>query len=317
MGKKLVIGSSGQIGTELILDLVDTYGSSNVIATDIKATPPDVIKDITFFSLDVLDKDNLFKLVKDNNIDEIYLLAALLSAIAEQKVQPAWNLNMKGLFNVLDLAKEGHIKKVFWPSSIAIFGATSPKIMTPQRTIFEPSTVYGISKLAGERWCEYYHNNYGVDVRSIRYPGLISYKSEPGGGTTDYAIDIFHQAINKGKYSSFLGEDVRLPMMYMDDAIRATRELMHAKASDITIRSSYNVSGMSFTPNEIGFEIKKYLPNFKLDFKPDFRNKIALTWPESIDDSFANNDWKWTPQFDLETTSFIMIKEISEQKTVK
>lgn len=317
MGKKLVIGSSGQIGTELILDLVDTYGSSNVIATDIKATPPDVIKDITFFSLDVLDKDNLFKLVKDNNIDEIYLLAALLSAIAEQKVQPAWNLNMKGLFNVLDLAKEGHIKKVFWPSSIAIFGATSPKIMTPQRTIFEPSTVYGISKLAGERWCEYYHNNYGVDVRSIRYPGLISYKSEPGGGTTDYAVDIFHQAINKGKYSSFLGEDVRLPMMYMDDAIRATRELMHAKASDITIRSSYNVSGMSFTPNEIGFEIKKHLPNFKLDFKPDFRNKIALTWPESIDDSFANNDWKWTPQFDLETTSFIMIKEISEQKTVK
>jgi nucleoside-diphosphate-sugar epimerase len=317
MGKKLVIGSSGQIGTELILDLVDTYGASNVIATDIKATPPEVIKDVTFFSLDVLDKDNLFKLVKDNNIDEIYLLAALLSAIAEQKVQQAWNLNMKGLFNVLDLAKERHIKKVFWPSSIAIFGATSPKIMTPQRTITEPSTVYGISKLAGERWCEYYHNNYGVDVRSIRYPGLISYKSEPGGGTTDYAVDIFHQAINKGKYSSFLGEDVRLPMMYMDDAIRATRELMHAEESNITIRSSYNVSGMSFTPYEIGLEVKKHLPNFKLEFKPDFRNKIALTWPESIDDSFANNDWKWTPKFDLETTSTIMIKEISKQNTVK
>jgi nucleoside-diphosphate-sugar epimerase len=317
MGKKLVIGSSGQIGTELILDLVDNYGASNVIATDIKATPPEAIKDITFFSLDVLDKDKLFRLIRDNNVDEIYLLAALLSAIAEQKVQTAWNLNMKGLFNVLDLAKEGHVKKVFWPSSIAIFGATSPKVMTPQRTIAEPSTVYGISKLSGERWCQYYHNNYGVDVRSIRYPGLISYKSEPGGGTTDYAVDIFHQAISKGAYSSFLEKDVRLPMMYMDDAIRATRELMQAKESDLTIRSSYNVSGMSFTPEEIGLEIQKHMPNFKLDFKPDFRNKIALTWPESIDDSFAKNDWNWNPKFNLEATSSIMIKEISKLPIIK
>ena len=313
MGKKLVIGSSGQIGTELILDLVNNFGVDNVIATDIKTTPPDVIKEVTFFTLDVLDADKLYKLIKEHNVDEVYLLAALLSATAEKKVQPAWNLNMNGLFNVLDLAKEGHIKKVFWPSSIAIFGASSPKVMTPQRTITEPSTVYGISKLAGERWCEYYHNNYGVDVRSIRYPGLISYKSEPGGGTTDYAVDIFHQAINKGMYSSFLAHDVRLPMMYMDDAIRATRELMQSDENNLTIRSSYNVSGMSFTPNEIGVEIQKHLPNFKLDFNPDFRNKIALTWPQSVDDTFAKNDWNWDPKFDLEATASIMLKELSKQ----
>lgn len=316
MGKKLVIGSSGQIGTELILDLVNNFGVDNVIATDIKTTPPDVIKEVAFFTLDVLDADNLFKLIKEHDVDEVYLLAALLSATAEKKVQPAWNLNMNGLFNVLDLAKEGHIKKVFWPSSIAIFGASSPKVMTPQRTIAEPSTVYGISKLAGERWCEYYHNNYGVDVRSIRYPGLISHKSEPGGGTTDYAVDIFHQAINKGMYSSFLAQDVRLPMMYMDDAIRATRELMQADENNLTIRSSYNVSGMSFTPNEIGIEIQKHLPNFKLDFKPDFRNKIALTWPQSVDDKFAKNDWNWDPKFDLEATASIMLKELSKQTVI-
>jgi nucleoside-diphosphate-sugar epimerase len=316
MGKKLVIGSSGQIGTELILDLVGNYGIDNVIATDIKATPPEVIKNVTFFPLDVLDSDKLFKLVKDFNVDEIYLLAALLSATAEKKVQPAWNLNMKGLFNVLDLAKEGHIKKVFWPSSIAIYGESSPRVMTPQRTIAEPSTVYGISKLAGERWCDYYHNNFGVDVRSIRYPGLISYKSEPGGGTTDYAVDIFHQALNKGAYSSFLAEDVRLPMMYMDDAIRATRELMNADPGKLTIRSSYNVSGMSFTPKEIGLEIQKHLPNFKLDYNPDFRNKIALTWPETVDDSFAQKEWNWLPQFNLEATSAVMIKEISKETLI-
>ena len=263
-----------------------------------------------------MDGPKLFQLVKEHNVDEIYLLAALLSATAEKKVQPAWNLNMNGLFNVLDLAKEGHVKKVFWPSSIAIFGASSPKVMTPQKTITEPSTVYGISKLAGERWCEYYHNNYGVDVRSIRYPGLISYKSEPGGGTTDYAVDIFHQALKKGSYTSFLAEDIRLPMMYMDDAIRATRELMLANKEDLTIRSSYNVNGMSFTPNEIGLEIQKHLPNFKLDFKPDFRNNIALTWPETIDDSDARKDWKWKPVFDLEATASTMIKEISNQLVV-
>ena len=313
MGKKLVIGSSGQIGTELILDLINTYGINQVIATDIKATPPDVIKEVDFFPMDVLDNETLFKLVKSQNVDEIYLLAALLSATAEKKVQPAWNLNMKGLFNVLDLAKEGHIKKVFWPSSIAIFGASSPKVLTPQKTIAEPSTVYGISKLAGERWCEYYYNNYGVDVRSLRYPGLISYKSEPGGGTTDYAVDIFHQALKKGSYTSFLAEDVRLPMMYMDDAIRATKELMLASKEDLTIRSSYNVNGMNFTPNEIGLQIKKLLPDFKLDFKPDFRNEIALTWPESTDDSFAQNDWNWKPIFDLESTVSTMINEISKQ----
>lgn len=313
MGKKLVIGSSGQIGTELILDLINTYGIKQVIATDIKATPPDVIKEVDFFTLDVLDNENLFKLVKSENVDEIYLLAALLSATAEKKVQPAWNLNMKGLFNVLDLAKEGHIKKVFWPSSIAIFGASSPKVLTPQKTIAEPSTVYGISKLSGERWCEYYHNNYGVDVRSLRYPGLISYKSEPGGGTTDYAVDIFHQALKNESYISFLDKDVRLPMMYMDDAIRATRELMLADKEKLTIRSSYNVSGMNFTPNEIGTEIQKHLPNFKLDFKPDFRNEIAITWPESTDDTFAQKDWNWKPNFDLKSTVYTMINEISKQ----
>ena len=316
MGKKLVIGSSGQIGTELILDLVNNFGVNNVIATDIKTTPPDVIKEVTFFTLDVLDADKLYKLIKEYNVDEVYLLAALLSATAEKKVQPAWNLNMNGLFNVLDLAKEGHIKKVFWPSSIAIFGASSPKVMTPQITITEPSTVYGISKLAGERWCEYYHKNYGVDVRSIRYPGLISYKSEPGGGTTDYAVDIFHQAINKGMYSSFLAQDVRLPMMYMDDAIRATRELMQTDKNNLTIRSSYNVSGMSFTPNEIGVQIQKHLPNFKLNFNPDYRNKIALTWPESVDDTVAKNDWNWCPKFDLVATSSIMLKELSKQPVI-
>ena len=310
MGKKLVIGSSGQIGVELIEQLAKDFGPNQVIAADIKLVSEGKTLGVEYITLDVLDKEKLFEIIKQHNISEVYLLAAMLSAIAEKNIQLAWDLNMKGLFNILDLAKEKHIEKIFWPSSIAVFGPTSPKLNTPQTTLLEPSTVYGISKMSGERWCEYYFLKYGVDVRSLRYPGIISYKSPPGGGTTDYAIEIFHAAINHGFYDSFIAKEVTLPMLYMQDAIRATMEIMQVERKKLTINSSYNLAAISFSPEEIANEIKLLFPEFQITYSPDFRNNIALSWPSVIDDSFARNDWGWEHNFDLKKTTLEMVNGI-------
>ena len=312
MGKKLVIGSSGQIGVELIEQLAKDFGPNQVIASDIKLVSEGKTLGVEYITLDVLDKEKLFEIIKQHNISEVYLLAAMLSAIAEKNIQLAWNLNMKGLFNILDLAKEKHIEKIFWPSSIAVFGPTSPKLNTPQTTLLEPSTVYGISKMSGERWCEYYFLKYGVDVRSLRYPGIISYKSPPGGGTTDYAIEIFHAVINHGFYDSFIAKEVTLPMVYMQDAIRATMEIMQVERKKLTINSSYNLAAISFSPEEIANEIKLLFPEFQITYSPDYRNNIALSWPSIIDDSFARNDWGWKHNFDLKKTTLEMVNGIKD-----
>lgn len=295
--KVLIIGAGGQIGVELLEELNLLYGSSNVIAADIKQS--NAFSNNAFEVLDVLDKNQLLDVVKKHSIKQVYLLAALLSATAEKNPLYGWQLNMQGLFNVLDLAKEKHIDKVYWPSSIAAFGTTTPKQNTPQYTVMEPTTVYGISKQAGERWCEYYFLKYGVDVRSLRYPGLISYKSAPGGGTTDYAVHIFHEALKSKQYECFLSENTTLPMMYMPDAINATIQIMHAPAESIKIRGGYNIAGVSFSPKQIAEEIKKHIPDFKITYKPDFRQEIADTWPESINDNEAREDWGWKNKFDL------------------
>lgn len=310
MKKVLVIGASGQIGTELVMELRHRFGNDAVIAADLKQPSDRVLDSGQFIELDLLNKELLTSVIKDNNITEVYLLAALLSATAEKHPDFAWKLNMEGLFNVLDLAKEKVIEKIFWPSSIAVFGPTTPRENTPQYTIMEPSTVYGISKLAGERWCEYYFNQYGVDVRSIRYPGLISYTSLPGGGTTDYAVDIFYSAKKNEDFNCFLEKDTELPMMYMEDAIRATIDLMEAPKESVKIRSSYNISGISFTPEEIYSAIKSIVPTFKIEYNPDFRQKIANSWPKSIEDTEAENDWGWKADFDLPKTVKIMLDNI-------
>ncbi|MCB9224676.1 MAG: NAD-dependent epimerase/dehydratase family protein [Crocinitomicaceae bacterium] len=307
MKKILVVGSSGQIGTELVIELRKLFGNESVVASDIKETN---LNNGPFEVLDIMDNEALKYVVSKHQIKEIYLLAALLSATAEKNPDFAWRLNMEGLFNVLNLAKDGVIEKVFWPSSIAVFGPSTPKINTPQFTIMEPSTVYGISKLAGERWCEYYANKFGVDVRSIRYPGLISYTSLPGGGTTDYAVDIFYSAKKGENYSCFLKQDTPLPMMYMEDAIRATIDLMESDSSNVKIRSSYNISGISFTPAEIYASIKKRKPEFSIEYAPDFRQQIADSWPGSIDDSRAREDWGWHPKFDLDQMVDIMLDNV-------
>ncbi|MDA9207109.1 NAD-dependent epimerase/dehydratase family protein [Crocinitomicaceae bacterium] len=312
MSKILIIGSCGQIGIELVLELRKIYGNQNVIASDIKEEHPISIAGGPYYQLDIMNVQKLKAIVKENDIKEIYLLAALLSATAEKKPLFAWDLNMQGLFNVLELAKDKLINKVFWPSSIAVFGSNSPANRTPQHTVMEPSTVYGISKLAGERWCEYYHNKYGVDVRSIRYPGLISYKSAPGGGTTDYAVDIFIQALKSKNYTCYLRKDAKLPMMYMSDAIRATIEIMEAPPSSIKIRSSYNLSGISFDPNEITNAIRREIPEFKIKYEPDFRQQIAESWPNSVDDSCAKTDWKWENKVGLQEIVKKMLKGLSQ-----
>ncbi|MES2836256.1 MAG: NAD-dependent epimerase/dehydratase family protein [Bacteroidota bacterium] len=309
--KILVIGSGGQIGSELVDNLRKIHGVANVIASDIKEIAgAELDKIAPYESLNVLDKNKLFEIVKKHNISQVYLLAALLSATAEKNPMFAWDLNMNGLFNVLDLAKEKHIQKVYWPSSIAVFGPTTPRINTPQYTVMEPNTVYGISKQAGERWCEYYFNKYQVDVRSLRYPGLIGYKSAPGGGTTDYAVHIFHEALKTSKYTCFLSEDTALPMMYMEDAINATISIMNADAEKIKIRSSYNLAGISFTPKQLASEIKKHIPNFEIAYQPDFRQQIADSWPASINDSYANNDWGWVNKFSFEAMTEDMLKNL-------
>ena len=313
--KILVIGSSGQIGTELVEELRNLYGNDNVVASDIRE--PQIKQDGPFEILDILNQVELLEIVEKYNIKEVYLLAALLSATAEKNPAFGWDLNMNSLFNVLNLAKDQVINKIFWPSSIAVFGETTPQDNTPQYTVMEPSTVYGISKQAGERWCEYYHKQYGVDVRSIRYPGLIGYKSKPGGGTTDYAVDIFYQGIKDQAYECFLTEDTTLPMMYMSDAIKATINIMKADSSSIKIRSSYNIAGMSFSPKEISQELMKFIPDFKISYSPDYRQKIAASWPRSIDDSFAQKDWEWSPDYSLEKLTEIMYSNLESLLTLK
>ena len=302
----LVIGASGQIGVELTLALRKIYGNSNVIASDLREENELLKGSGPYVSLDVMNKEMLHVQVIRQNITQIYLLAAILSATGEKNPNLAWSLNMQSLLNVLDIAREEKLSKVYWPSSIAVFGPTSPKQQCPQQTVIEPTTVYGISKYAGEFWCNYYFNRYGVDVRSIRYPGLISYKSAPGGGTTDYAVEIFHQALQEKKYECFLKEDTYLPMMYMPDAIRATIELMEAPSDKIKVRTSYNVSGMSFSPKEIAAEIKMHVPDFSITYKEDYRQAIANSWPQSIDDSVARKDWGWKEEYDLKS----MVKDM-------
>jgi nucleoside-diphosphate-sugar epimerase len=313
----LIIGSSGQIGTELVMKLRSMYGNNNVIASDIRPSSKQVMQSGPFETLDIMDEQLLRDIVKKYKVTQVYLLAALLSATAEQNIELGWSLNMRSHSHVLDLAKDGLIKKIFWPSSIAVFGPTTPKENTPQYTVMEPNTVYGITKQAGERWNEYYFNKFGVDVRSIRYPGLIGWKAAPGGGTTDYAVDIFHQAIQHGKYESFLSDSTGLPMMYMPDAIRATIELMEAPAEQIKIRSSYNLAGVSFTPAEIATEIKKHIPNFEMTYNPDFRQAIADSWPSSINDSHAQKDWGWSLEFDLDKMTQDMMENLEEQYKIK
>ena len=310
--KILIIGACGQIGTELTQKLREIYGVENVIASDIRKLNIDVVNSGPFEVLNALDFNQIQHLVEVHQIDEVYLMAALLSATAEKNPAFAWDLNMNSLFHVLNLAKAGKIKKIFWPSSIAVFGPTTPRENTPQYTIMEPSTVYGISKQTGERWCEYYHNIYGVDVRSIRYPGLISWSSPPGGGTTDYAVDIFHKAIGKKKYDCFLSSETKMPMMYMDDAIAATIQIMQSPKEQIKIRSSYNLAAMSFTPTEIAQEIKKHIPEFTITYHPDFRQKIADSWPASIDDSAAREDWNWSHQFDISSMTKDMLDHLKK-----
>lgn len=308
--KILVIGACGQIGVELTLALRKQYGNNNVIASDLREENPLLKGTGPYVSMDVMNKEMLHVQVIRQNITQIYLLAAILSATGEKNPNLAWHLNMQGLLNVLDIAREEKLHKIYWPSSIAVFGPTSPKQLCPQQTIIEPTTVYGISKYAGEFWCNYYHQRYGVDVRSIRYPGLISYKSAPGGGTTDYAVEIYIEAIEKQKYACFLSEDTYLPMMYMPDAIRATLELMDATADQISVRTSYNVSGMSFSPKEIAASIQAHIPEFEMSYKPDSRQQIADSWPQSIDDSVANKDWGWKPQYDLSLMTKDMLENL-------
>lgn len=310
--KILVIGASGQIGVELTLALRKMYGEANVIASDLREENELLKGTGPYVSLDVMNKEMLHVQIIRQGITQIYLLAAILSATGEKNPGLAWHLNMQGLLNVLDIAKEEQIQKVYWPSSIAVFGPTSPKNNCPQQTIIEPSTVYGISKYAGEFWCNYYYHRYNVDVRSMRYPGLISYKSAPGGGTTDYAIEIFHAAKAGEVYECFLKEDTFLPMMYMPDAIRATLELMESDSSKISVRTSYNISGMSFSPEEITASIQKEIPDFKTVYKPDYRQEIADSWPASIDDSVARKDWGWKEQYNLNLMTSDMLKNLKE-----
>lgn len=311
--KILVIGACGQIGVELTLALRDIYGGANVVASDLREENPLLKGTGPYVSLDVMNKEMLHVQVIRQNVTHIYLLAAMLSATGERNPQLAWHLNMQSLLNVLEISKDENVQKVYWPSSIAVFGPTSPKKNCPQQTIIEPTTVYGISKFAGEFWCHYFYQRYGIDVRSLRYPGLISYKSQPGGGTTDYAVEIFYDALLQGTYECFLKEDTFLPMMYMPDAIRATIELMEAPAKNISVRTSYNIHGMSFSPSQIGDEIKKHVPGFVIDFKPDYRLPIAQSWPQSIDDSVGRADWGWKPEFDLATMSEDMILNLKNK----
>ena len=307
--KILIIGACGQIGSELTYKLREIHGDDNVIASDISYNNLDVVNSGIFEIVDAQDYASILICVEKHKIDTIYLMAAMLSATGEKYPMKAWDLNMNSLFHVLNLAKAKYISKIFWPSSIAVFGPTTPKENTPQHTVMEPSTVYGITKQVGERWCEYYFEKYDVDVRSIRYPGIISWKTLPGGGTTDYAVEIYHKALKDGTYESFLSENTELPMMFMDDAIK----IMDAPADNISIRSSYNLAAMSFTPKEIAESIKSELKDFTITYKPDFRQQIADSWPKSIDDSYARKDWNWNHNFDLKLMTKEMLTQLSKK----
>tara|TARA_R110002050_G_scaffold1315_1_gene9633 strand:+ start:353 stop:1303 length:951 start_codon:yes stop_codon:yes gene_type:complete len=310
----LVLGASGQIGTELTEKLRLLYGNNNVIASDIREGNTELMTSGPFEIIDATDKAAILTVIHKYSVTQVYLLAAMLSATAEKMPQKAWNLNMNSLLAVLDLAKEKHIEKIYWPSSIAVFGPTTPKQNTPQKTVMEPSTVYGISKVSGEFWCNYYHDKFGVDVRSLRYPGIISWKTKPGGGTTDYAVDIYFKALEDKKYECFLSENTTLPMMYMNDAVNATIQLMQADSKDIKIRNGYNLAAMSFTPKEIAAEIKKHIPDFEITYNPDFRQEIADSWPQTIDDSQARKDWNWEHKFDLESMTKDILESLKNQK---
>jgi nucleoside-diphosphate-sugar epimerase len=309
----LITGASGQIGSDLTVELRRLFGNENVVASDIKPGTPEIMENGPFETVDVMDKKRIVEVVDKYKITEIYHLAAILSGNAEKNPKWAWDINMTSLFNVLDIGKEKGIKKIFWPSSMGAFGPTTPAIDTPQLTIMEPSTVYGISKLAGERWCEYYFNKYGLDVRSLRYPGLISWKTEAGGGTTDYAVEIFYEGIRCGNYECFLSEDIALPMMYMDDAVKATIQIMETDAKNVKVRSSYNLGGISFTPKELSDEIKKYIPELEVTYNPDFRQEIAESWPRCISDEAAQKDWGWKHEFDLKKMTKEMIENIRKK----
>lgn len=318
MAKKiLIIGACGQIGTELTQKLRGIYGANAVIASDIKPGSEELMAGGPFEVADVMDEAQIKKIVVENEVDEVYLMAAMLSATAEKNPLKAWDLNMKSLLFILNLAKEGMVKKVFWPSSIAVFGPSTDKENTPQHTVMDPTTVYGISKQAGERWCSYYNRKYGVDVRSLRYPGIISYKTMPGGGTTDYAVEIFYEAVKNSHYTSFINEDTSLPMMYMEDAIKATIDIMEAPSVLITERSSYNLAAMSFTPKLLAEEIQKHIPNFSINYKPDFRQEIAESWPSSINDSCARKDWGWSPNYGIEELTLQMLAGVREELNKK
>ncbi len=314
MDRILVIGAAGQIGSELVIELRKIYGSENVFSTDIRYASMDIVQGGPYQVLDVMDDKQLIHFIIRNKINQIYHLAAVLSGNAEKLPTQAWHINMNSLMNVLEIAKMVEdVKKVFWPSSIAVFGPSTPRHNTPQLTVMEPITVYGVSKLAGERWCNYYHSKYGLDVRSLRYPGLVSYKTEAGGGTTDYAVEIFYEAIRKGSYDCFLSKNTRLPLLFMPDAIKATINLMEAEKSKISVHSSYNLGGFSVTPDDIYQEIKKFIQGFKINYNPDFRQDIADSWPESIDDSVARNDWGYNYKYDLFKMTEIMLFEIKKK----
>lgn len=308
--KVLIMGACGQIGVELTLALRNVYGEANVIASDIREAHPLLAGKGPYVTLNAMDASATLELVKKEGITQIYLLAALLSATGEKDPKRAWDINMQSLLQVLDIAVQEKLTKIYWPSSIAVFGSTTPKQDTPQKTVVEPRTVYGISKYAGELWCQYYNQRWGLDVRSIRYPGLISWKSEPGGGTTDYAVEIYHEALKHGKYTSFLSENTYLPMMYMDDAIRGTIELMESPVDKIKSRMAYNLSAMSFSPKEIAASIQKHIPSFEISYSPDFRQQIADGWPQSIDDSAARTDWGWKHEFDLDKMTADMLMHL-------
>ena len=313
----LVLGASGQIGTELVMTLRFLWGNDRVVASDLKEPSREVLDSGPFEFIDAMDIKRLTEVIKLYKVEQVYHLVAMLSATAENNPEKGWDLNMTSLFHTLNLAKEGVIKKLFWPSSIAVFGPTTPRLRTPQFTVMEPATVYGISKQSGEMWCNYYNKRYGVDVRSLRYPGLISWKSEPGGGTTDYAVDIYYQAVLKKSYTSFLDRGTTLPMMYMDDAIRATVGLMETDAANVKVRTSYNVASLSFAPEDLEVAIQKHIPEFRLSYEPDFRQAIADGWPQSIDDSVARRDWGWEPDFDMERMTRAMLDNLNRKLKAK
>lgn len=315
--KILILGAGGQIGVELTLALRKLYGESSVIATDIREEHPLLKGTGPYQQMDALDAKAIHELVKKEKVTQIYLLAALLSATGEKDPHHAWDINMKSLLQVLQIGLEEKLHKIYWPSSIAVFGPSTPTEATPQETIMEPTTVYGISKYAGELWCQYYHKRWGLDVRSLRYPGLISWKSEPGGGTTDYAVAIYYEALKQKQYTSFLNKGTFLPMMYMDDAIRGTIELMEAPAEKLTTRMSYNISAMSFAPEEVAASIQKHIPEFEIDYASDFRQAIAESWPKSIDDSTARKDWGWNPEFDLDKMTEDMLRNLKEKLSIE